>query len=211
MEVWSEPCPPYSPTRIHSRVRSKIFHSWRVGAIGPLSPLVGSILALHWYHSLSMVPNKALRAWTEVWSRASRLRSFIMAPGGRDLDGFFEIFEILGGAGDINNSISMWNYWNGPYIHLLPYVNDVSRAWTEVSTGAWPSSRRFWILWLPEVAVWEHFDILTKVKSTTYLKSFIYLWVYAKNGFSSGGTVWTGIWCPGTSIMAPERDVLGRF
>ena len=39
-----------------------------------------------------------------------RSRSSILVHGGRDLDGFFEIFEILGGAGDINNSISMRNY-----------------------------------------------------------------------------------------------------
>ena len=102
-----------------------------------------------------MVPNKALRAWTEVWSRASRLRSFIMAPGGRDLDGFFEIFEILGGAGDINNSISTANYCNGPYIRLLPCANKVFSAWTEVWTGTCRSSRRFWF---PEVAIWADFS-----------------------------------------------------
>ena len=32
----------------------------------------------------------------------------------------FADFEILGGAGGINNSISTANYCNGPYIRLLP-------------------------------------------------------------------------------------------
>ena len=66
----------------------------------------------------------------------------------------FEIFEILGGAGDVNNSISMSNYCNGPYIHLLPCANKVSGAWTEVWLGTCPSSRRFWF---PEVAIWTDF------------------------------------------------------
>ena len=51
----------------------------------------------------------------------------------------FEIFEILGGAGDINYSISISNYCNGPYIHLLPCPHKVSSAWTEVWTVTWPS------------------------------------------------------------------------
>ena len=53
-----------------------------------------------------------------------RSRSSIMGPGGRSGQ-IFEIFEILGGAGDINNSISMLNYCNGPYIRLLPCPNKV--------------------------------------------------------------------------------------
>ena len=52
----------------------------------------------------------------------------------------FEIFEILGEAGDINNSISMPNYCNGPYIHLLRYVNKVLSAWAEVWSCSWPST-----------------------------------------------------------------------
>ena len=47
----------------------------------------------------------------------------------------FAIFEILGGAGDINNSISMANYWDGPYRDLGICVSKVSRAWTEVWSG----------------------------------------------------------------------------
>ena len=61
-----------------------------------------------------------------------------MVPGGRDLDGFFEIFEILGGAGDIHNSTSMHYYCDGPYGDLGIYVNKVLSAWTEVWSGTWP-------------------------------------------------------------------------
>ena len=53
-----------------------------------------------------MCVNKVLSAWTEVWNGTSRARASIVAPEGRS----GQIFEILGGAGDINNSISMRNY-----------------------------------------------------------------------------------------------------
>ncbi len=51
----------------------------------------------------------------------------------------FSIFEILGGAGDVNNSISMPNYCDGPYIPLPLCASKVLSAWTEVWTGTWPS------------------------------------------------------------------------
>ena len=60
-----------------------------------------------------------------------RSRSSIMVPEGRSGQ-IFEIFEFLGGAGDINNSMSMLNYCNGPYIRLLPCANKEFSAWTEV-------------------------------------------------------------------------------
>ena len=66
----------------------------------------------------------------------------------------FEIFEILGGAGDINNSISMRNYCNGPYSDLLLCGNKDPSAWTTVWTGTCCSSKRFWF---PEVAIWADF------------------------------------------------------
>ena len=46
----------------------------------------------------------------------------------------FEIFGILGGAGDTNNSTSMNNYQYEPYRHLDTHPNKVSSAWTEVWT-----------------------------------------------------------------------------
>ena len=49
----------------------------------------------------------------------------------------FAIFQIPGGAGDIDNSISMQNYGNGPYIRLLRYVNKVLSAWAEVWSGSY--------------------------------------------------------------------------
>ena len=51
----------------------------------------------------------------------------------------FNIFEILGEAGDINNSTSMPNYQDGPYHDLVKYVNTVLSAWTEVWTISCPS------------------------------------------------------------------------
>ena len=69
----------------------------------------------------------------------------------------FEIFEILGGAGDIYNSISMPNYCDGPYIHLGVHVNEVPSAWTEVWSGSYRSRARFW---LPGVAIWADFRVL---------------------------------------------------
>ena len=77
-----------------------------------------------------------------------------MLPGGRSGQ-IFEIFEILGEAGDINNSISMPNYCNGPYIHLLPCTNKVFSAWTEVWSGSYRASKRFSF---PEVVVGRFCD-----------------------------------------------------
>ena len=39
-------------------------------------------------------------AWTEVWSSSYLLKGKVLAPEGRDLADF-ELFEILGGAGDV--------------------------------------------------------------------------------------------------------------
>ena len=44
----------------------------------------------------------------------------------------FELFEIVGGAGDINISISMPNYCDEPYGDLVMYITKVLSAWTEV-------------------------------------------------------------------------------
>ena len=64
------------------------------------------------------------------------------------------IFEILGEAGDMNNSTSMRNYRDGPYIPLLPCTHKGFSAWAEVWTGTCRSSKRFWF---PEVAIWADF------------------------------------------------------
>ena len=40
----------------------------------------------------------------------------------------------------IHNSISMSNYYNGPYINLGVYINKVLSAWTEVWSSTWPST-----------------------------------------------------------------------
>ena len=56
-----------------------------------------------------------------------------------------EILYILGGAGDIYNSISMLNYCNGPYGDLSIYTTEDPSAWTEVWSIPWPSSARYWL------------------------------------------------------------------
>ena len=48
----------------------------------------------------------------------------------------FEIFGILGGAGDINNSTRKHNYRDGPYSYLGMYIKKVLSAWTEVWTAS---------------------------------------------------------------------------
>ena len=52
----------------------------------------------------------------------------------------FEIFEILGGAGDVNNSISIPNYRNGLFSDLGKCVNKVLSAWADVWSATCPSS-----------------------------------------------------------------------
>ena len=52
----------------------------------------------------------------------------------------FELFEIVGGAGDINISISMPNYCDEPYGDLVMYITKVLSAWTEVWSISWPST-----------------------------------------------------------------------
>ena len=67
-----------------------------------------------------------------------------MGPGGRSGQNF-DIIQILGGAGDIYNSISMTDYCDGPYIHLGLHVNQVLSAWTEDWSGTYHSRARFWL------------------------------------------------------------------
>ena len=91
------------------------------------------------YIPLLLCANKVRGACTEVWTATCRSSKRFWFPGvvlGRFI---FEIFEILGGAGDINNSTSMTNYCNGPHGDLGVYVDKVLSAWTEVWTGTWPS------------------------------------------------------------------------
>ena len=52
-------------------------------------------------------------AWTEVWSCSWPSRASILAPEGRSGQ-ILTFFEILGGAGDINNWTSMQKYCDGP-------------------------------------------------------------------------------------------------
>ena len=52
----------------------------------------------------------------------------------------FEIFKILGGAGDIHNSTSTPNYCDEPYGDLGMYVNKLRSTWTEVLTDSGPPS-----------------------------------------------------------------------
>ena len=74
---------------------------------------------------------KDVGACTKIWSGSNR-KGKVLAPGGR-FEQIFEIFEILGGAGDIYNSTSTPKYCDEPFGDLGMYVNKVLSAWTEVS------------------------------------------------------------------------------
>ena len=73
------------------------------------------------------------------------------------------------------------------------------------------------LLWLPEVAIWEIFEFLGglvisssyQVKTTTYLKSSLFLFTYARKVFSAWTEVWTIPWPSAASIMAPGGRDLG--
>ena len=65
-----------------------------------------------------------------IWPILS-LKGKVLVPGGRSGQ-IFEIFELLGGVGDIHTSISMTHYCDEPYIQLGLYANKVLSAWTEV-------------------------------------------------------------------------------
>ena len=74
------------------------------------------------------------------------------------------------------------------------------------------------LLWLQEVAIWEIFEFLGglviyssyQVDVLTWVKSYLYLCIYPKKGFSSGGTVWSGTYRARPSITVPEGRS-GRF
>ena len=53
---------------------------------------------------------------------------------------FWEIFEILGGAGDTNNLIGMLNYPDEPYGVLDIYSSKEPGVLTEVWSISWPST-----------------------------------------------------------------------
>ena len=60
------------------------------------------------------------------------LKGKVLAPGGRDLGQIVTFFVLLGGAGDIYNSIRMLNYCDGPYLAHGIYARKERSAWTEV-------------------------------------------------------------------------------
>ena len=129
----------------------------------------------------------------------------------------FRYFVILGGAGDINNSISTANYCNGPYIRLFPCAIKVFSAWTEVWSGTCRPSRRFSF---PEVAIWTIFvilgegeagDINNSISTANYCNGpYICLLPCACKVFSAWTEVWSGTCRPSRRFCFP-RVVLGRF
>ena len=73
-----------------------------------------------------------------IWSITS-LKGKVLAPRGSRSGQIFDIFEILGGAGDIYNSISMPNYCDGSHIHVGVYTIKDTSALTDVLVSPWPS------------------------------------------------------------------------
>jgi len=83
-----------------------------------------------------------------------------MAPWGSRSGKNCNIFEILGGAGDKYNSISMPNDCDGPYSDLGVYAIKERSAWAEVWTAPWLSRAS---IMAPEGRSWQIcniFDIL---------------------------------------------------
>ena len=125
-----------------------------------------------------------------------------MAPGGRVLGDFW----VSGRAGDIQFLPSTANYLfeiiSFPlYIPKEGFLRlDRGLDWYLAINGVYYGPRRsrsgrflsFWAGW------W--YIILTKVKSTTYLKSFHFLCTYPRKLFSAWTEVWTGTWPSTASI-----------
>jgi len=80
--------------------------------------------------------------------------------GGQRLLSLHAFFEILGGAGDINSSISIPNYCDGTYNDLGKCVNKDLSAWTEVWSGNCRSSKRFFLPGGRSGQIFEIFEIL---------------------------------------------------
>ena len=141
--------------RLLWRSRGRSGNGWRILPAGRHAILAMNVQlpSAEPHHCLMIHATKHRSAWTEVWTDTCRSGASIMAPGGRSGQ-IFEIFEILGGAGDINNSISMLNYCNEPLSDLGGHVNKVLSAWTEVWSGTCRSSRRFCF---PEVVILTDF------------------------------------------------------
>ena len=53
-------------------------------------------------------------------------------------------------------------------------------------------------------------DSSYQVKTITWVKSYLYLWVHTQKGFSAGGTVWSGTYRSRASITVPGGRS-GRF
>ena len=69
----------------------------------------------------------------------------------------FRDFEILGAAGDINNSISMPNYWYGLLSDLLLYTIEDYSAWTEVWSGSYRARASITVSRAAILAYFYHF------------------------------------------------------
>ena len=96
------------------------------------------------------------------------------------------------------------------YLYLWPYPKKGFSAggtvWSGVYYGSW---RSFWEIFEDDfggLMIYSSYQ----VKTITFLKSYLYLWLYPKKGFSAGGTVWSGAWHSTASITVPGGRS-GRF
>ena len=102
------------------------------------------------YRYLGIYAKKDSSAWTEVWSGARPSTAPITAPGGRDLGDF----RASGQAGDIYISSYQVIYMQRRILALGPRFGQVLG----------PQQR---LLRLPEVAIWEIFELLGRL--VTYI------------------------------------------
>jgi len=149
-------------------------------------------------------------------------RVSIMAPRGGRSGQICNIFEILGEAGDINNSTSMPNYCDGPHNNLGAYVKTrfLARGPCFASVVTCVAQGR--LSWLPRVAIWADFDVfhilgeVADINNSTSMPNYcdgphLDLGVCVNKVLSAWTEVWTGSWPSRASIMAPGGRDLGGF
>ena len=111
----------------------------------------------------------------------------------------------------------MANYWYEPYIRLLPCANKVLSAWTEVWSGSYRSSKRFWF---PEVVLGRFcdFEILGEdgdIKNSISMANYWYEpYIRLFPGANKVSSAWTEVWfgtCRSSTRFCFPEVVLGRF
>jgi len=130
----------------------------------------------------------------------------------------FAIFEILGGAGDINNSISMRNYYHTrmkSFRHLGLATHNYFSAWTKVWPCICPSAPS---ITAPGGRSGQILDVLGRlatysshhVRTISRIKLYRHLLMFLNKDSSAWAAVWACSCCSRLSITPSKAD-LDRF